>query len=120
MYALITGAAYVASGASDLALIIGGDANSRIVNAADDEIKIRQALARALEDEGHSVTPTGSPREALRLLNERPFIGDHPHHRLPRAGQDFGQAVADGGTTQVLVHSLAGTIGNRDDADANR
>jgi 3-oxoacyl-[acyl-carrier-protein] synthase-3 len=35
MYALITGAAYVASGASDLALIIGGDANSRVVNPAD-------------------------------------------------------------------------------------
>jgi 3-oxoacyl-[acyl-carrier-protein] synthase-3 len=35
MYALITGAAYVASGASDLALIIGGDANSRVVNPSD-------------------------------------------------------------------------------------
>jgi 3-oxoacyl-[acyl-carrier-protein] synthase-3 len=35
MYALITGAAYVASGASDTALIIGGDANSRVVNPQD-------------------------------------------------------------------------------------
>ncbi|MCI0377333.1 MAG: ketoacyl-ACP synthase III [Gemmataceae bacterium] len=35
MYAYITGAAYVASGASDCALIIGGDANSRIVNPND-------------------------------------------------------------------------------------
>lgn len=35
MYAFITGAAYIASGASDLALIIGGDANSRIVNPND-------------------------------------------------------------------------------------
>jgi 3-oxoacyl-[acyl-carrier-protein] synthase-3 len=35
MYALITGAAYVASGVSDLALIIGGDCNSRIVNPQD-------------------------------------------------------------------------------------
>jgi 3-oxoacyl-[acyl-carrier-protein] synthase III len=35
MYALITGAAYVAAGASDLALIIGGDCNSRILNPAD-------------------------------------------------------------------------------------
>jgi 3-oxoacyl-[acyl-carrier-protein] synthase-3 len=35
MYALITGAAYVLSGASDLALIIGGDANSRVVNPSD-------------------------------------------------------------------------------------
>jgi 3-oxoacyl-[acyl-carrier-protein] synthase III len=35
MYALITGAAYVASGASDLALIVGGDCNSRVVNPDD-------------------------------------------------------------------------------------
>src|SRR5262245_49235301 len=35
MYALITGAAYVASGASDVALIVGGDANSRVVNPQD-------------------------------------------------------------------------------------
>jgi 3-oxoacyl-[acyl-carrier-protein] synthase-3 len=35
MYALITGVAYVASGASDLALIIGGDCNSRILNPTD-------------------------------------------------------------------------------------
>jgi 3-oxoacyl-[acyl-carrier-protein] synthase III len=35
LYALITGAAYVVSGASDLALIIGGDCNSRILNPDD-------------------------------------------------------------------------------------
>jgi 3-oxoacyl-[acyl-carrier-protein] synthase-3 len=35
MYALVTGAAYIASGASDLALIIGGDCNSRIMNPTD-------------------------------------------------------------------------------------
>jgi 3-oxoacyl-[acyl-carrier-protein] synthase-3 len=35
LYALITGAAYVVSGASDLALIVGGDCNSRILNPQD-------------------------------------------------------------------------------------
>jgi 3-oxoacyl-[acyl-carrier-protein] synthase-3 len=35
MYALITGAAYIASGASSLALVIGGDCNSRILNPDD-------------------------------------------------------------------------------------
>ncbi len=35
MYALITGAAYVVSGASETALIIGGDTNSRILNPTD-------------------------------------------------------------------------------------
>jgi DNA-binding NtrC family response regulator len=39
----------------------------------DDEPKIRQALAQALRDEGHDVNATGSPREALRLVGERPF-----------------------------------------------
>src|SRR5438105_7406552 len=35
MYALITAAAYVVSGASDLALVVGGDCNSRILNPTD-------------------------------------------------------------------------------------
>jgi 3-oxoacyl-[acyl-carrier-protein] synthase-3 len=35
IYALITGAAYIASGASSLALVIGGDCNSRILNPDD-------------------------------------------------------------------------------------
>ncbi len=38
VYALVTAAAYVASGASDRALVIGGDANSRIVNPTDPKI----------------------------------------------------------------------------------
>ena len=39
----------------------------------DDEPKIREALSQALVDDGHDVVATGSPREALRLLAERPF-----------------------------------------------
>jgi 3-oxoacyl-[acyl-carrier-protein] synthase III len=35
MYGLVTGAAYILSGASDLALIIGADCNSRIMNPDD-------------------------------------------------------------------------------------
>ncbi len=35
MYALITGAAYIVSGASNCALIIGGDCNSRVLNPND-------------------------------------------------------------------------------------
>jgi 3-oxoacyl-[acyl-carrier-protein] synthase-3 len=35
MYGLITGAAYIRAGASDLALIIGGDCNSRVINPED-------------------------------------------------------------------------------------
>jgi DNA-binding NtrC family response regulator len=39
----------------------------------DDEPKIRQALSQALLDDGHYVVSSGSPREALRLIAERPF-----------------------------------------------
>jgi 3-oxoacyl-[acyl-carrier-protein] synthase-3 len=35
LYALITGAAYIVSGASNMALIIGGDCNSRVLNPND-------------------------------------------------------------------------------------
>jgi 3-oxoacyl-[acyl-carrier-protein] synthase-3 len=35
LYALITGAAYVVSGASDVCLVVGGDCNSRILNPSD-------------------------------------------------------------------------------------
>jgi 3-oxoacyl-[acyl-carrier-protein] synthase-3 len=35
MYALVTGAAYVVSGASDVALVVAGDCNSRILNPND-------------------------------------------------------------------------------------
>jgi DNA-binding NtrC family response regulator len=39
----------------------------------DDETKIRDALARALRDEGHEVVTTSGAREAQRLLNRRFF-----------------------------------------------
>ncbi len=35
LYALITGAAYVVSGASDMCLVVGGDCNSRVLNPSD-------------------------------------------------------------------------------------
>src|SRR5260370_5864086 len=35
MYALVTGASYVLSGVSDLALVVGGDCNSRVINPGD-------------------------------------------------------------------------------------
>jgi len=39
----------------------------------DDEEKILRALGRALRDAGHQVAETTSPRQAQRLLGERPF-----------------------------------------------
>jgi DNA-binding NtrC family response regulator len=46
----------------------------------DDEPKIRETLRRALRDDGHAVTETGDPREALRMASQQPFdvvVVDH-------------------------------------------
>jgi 3-oxoacyl-[acyl-carrier-protein] synthase-3 len=89
MYALITGAAYVASGASDLALIIGGDCNSRILNP--DDIKTYPLfgdgagavlLARGRPDQGLLSFSLGSDGGGGDLLS-RPACGS----RLPPTGE---------------------------------
>src|SRR5262245_18118273 len=85
MYALITGAAYVASGASDLALVIGGDCNSRILNP--DDIKTYPLfgdgagavlLARGRPDQGLLSFSLGADGGGGDLLS-RPACGS----RLP-------------------------------------
>jgi 3-oxoacyl-[acyl-carrier-protein] synthase-3 len=85
MYALITGAAYVVSGASDLALIIGGDCNSRILNP--DDIKTYPLfgdgagavlLARGRPDQGLLSYSLGADGSGGDLLS-RPACGS----RLP-------------------------------------
>src|SRR5271156_2641556 len=60
LYALITGAAYVVSGASDLALIVGGDCNSRILNPTD--IKTYPLLG---DGAGAVLIGRGSPEQGL-------------------------------------------------------
>ena len=85
MYALITGAAYVISGASDLALIVGGDCNSRIVNP--DDLKTYPLfgdgagavlLARGRPDQGIISYSMGADGSGGDLLS-RPACGS----RLP-------------------------------------
>jgi 3-oxoacyl-[acyl-carrier-protein] synthase-3 len=85
MYALVTGAAYVASGASDLALVIGGDCNSRVVNP--DDLKTYPLfgdgagallLARGRPDQGLVSYSLGADGSGGDLLS-RPACGS----RLP-------------------------------------
>jgi 3-oxoacyl-[acyl-carrier-protein] synthase-3 len=85
MYALITGAAYIVSGASDLALIIGGDCNSRVLNPGD--IKTYPLfgdgagavlLARGRSDQGIVSYSMGADGSGGDLLS-RPACGS----RLP-------------------------------------
>jgi 3-oxoacyl-[acyl-carrier-protein] synthase-3 len=60
LYALITGAAYVVSGASDLALVVGGDCNSRILNPTD--IKTYPLFG---DGAGALLLARGSPEQGL-------------------------------------------------------
>jgi 3-oxoacyl-[acyl-carrier-protein] synthase-3 len=85
MYALITGAAYVVSGVSELALIVGGDCNSRVVNP--DDLKTYPLfgdgagavlLARGRPDQGLISYSMGSDGSGADLLS-RPACGS----RLP-------------------------------------
>jgi 3-oxoacyl-[acyl-carrier-protein] synthase-3 len=99
MYALITGAAYVVSGASDLALIIGADCNSRILNPND--IKTYPLfgdgagavlLARGRPDQGllsYSLGADGSGADKL----SRPACGSRlpPTPELLEQGQHYMQ-----------------------------
>ncbi len=81
MYALITGAAYVVAGVSDLALIVGGDCNSRVVNP--DDLKTYPLfgdgagavlLARGRPDQGILSYSMGSDGSGGDLLS-RPACG---------------------------------------------
>jgi 3-oxoacyl-[acyl-carrier-protein] synthase-3 len=95
MYAFITGAAYVASGASNLALIVGGDCNSRVVNPND--IKTYPLfgdgagavlLTRGRPDQGILSYSLGSDGSGGDLLS-RPACGS----RLPPTPELLAQGL---------------------------
>ena len=95
MYALVTGAAYVLSGASDLALIIGGDCNTRIVNP--DDVKTwplfgdgagAVLLTRGEPNQGLVSYCLGSDGSGAEILN-RPACGS----RLPPTPELLAQGL---------------------------
>lgn len=95
MYALITGAAYVASGASDLCLVIGGDCNSRILNP--DDLKTYPLfgdgagavlLGRGRPDQGLLSFSLGADGSGGDLLS-RPACGS----RLPPAPEHIARGL---------------------------
>jgi DNA-binding NtrC family response regulator len=83
----------------------------------DDEDKILKTLGRALQDEGHEVTATTSPREAQRLLSERTFDLLVVDHRMPElTGLDLIRELAastpEGERPQVLMMTAHATVEN--------
>jgi len=94
IYAMITGMQYVATGCSRLALVIGADCNSRIVNPADKRTYPlfgdgagAMLLSAGSEDQGLLSYAVGSDGSGCSLLC-RPVGGS----RMPFAAADDGNA----------------------------
>jgi DNA-binding NtrC family response regulator len=82
---------------------------------ADDEEKIRAALARALEREGYDVVATASGRDARRLLNERIFdvlVVDNvmPDWTGLDLIRDVTSTVPEGDRPQILMMTAYATV----------
>jgi DNA-binding NtrC family response regulator len=83
----------------------------------DDEEKIVKALGRALRGAGHQVVETTDPRQALRLLFERPFDVAIVDNVMPEtSGLDLIREFA-GSTTDGRA-GVEGTSGSRAAATA--
>jgi two-component system NtrC family response regulator len=81
----------------------------------DDEEKILKALARALRGVGHQVIETANPREAKRLLAERPvdvLIVDNVMPQLSGLEliRDYVALVPEGDRAQVLMMTAHATV----------
>ena len=82
---------------------------------ADDEEKIRAALARALEREGYEVVATARGRDARRLLNERIFdvlVVDNvmPDWTGLDLIRDVTSTVPEGDRPQILMMTAYATV----------
>ena len=81
----------------------------------DDEEKILKALARALGDAGHEVLQTTSPREAQRLLGERPFDVVVVDNMMPELGgldliREYVASTPEGERAQILMMTAHATV----------
>ncbi|MFI5177354.1 MAG: sigma-54-dependent transcriptional regulator [Vicinamibacterales bacterium] len=81
----------------------------------DDEPKIRHALIEALRGEGHEVVATGSPREALRLVAERPFDLLVVDNLMPELSgleliREVLAATGEGERPQILMMTAHATV----------
>jgi two-component system response regulator AtoC len=82
----------------------------------DDEEKILKALGRALRDDGHECVATTSPREAQRLLGERPFDVFVVDNVMPeKSGLDLVRdlaAVPERERPQIVMMTAHATVEN--------
>src|SRR5438309_986145 len=81
----------------------------------DDEEKILKVLGRALRDAGHEVIETTSPREAQRLLAERPFDVFVVDNVMPQLSgldliREYVASTPEGERAQVLMMTAHATV----------
>jgi two-component system NtrC family response regulator len=81
----------------------------------DDEEKILKALDRALRRAGHDVVAMSDPREAQRVLNERPFDLVLVDNVMPELSgleliREYVTSVVDGDRAQVLLMTAHATV----------
>src|SRR6266478_7042245 len=81
----------------------------------DDEEKILKSLGRALREAGHNVVDTSSPRQAQRLLAERPFdllVVDNVMPELSGLDlvRDYVASTPEGERAQVLMMTAHATV----------
>src|SRR6266480_3456855 len=81
----------------------------------DDEEKILKALGRALREAGHNVVDTTSPRQAQRLLAERPFDLLVVDNMMPQLSgldliREYVAATPEGERAQVLMMTAHATV----------
>jgi DNA-binding NtrC family response regulator len=81
----------------------------------DDEEKILKALGRALRDAGHQVAETTSPRQAQRLLAERPFDVLLVDNMMPEISgldliREFVATTPEGERPQILMMTAHATV----------
>src|SRR6185436_18846098 len=81
----------------------------------DDEEKILKALGRALHAAGHEVIETTSPRDAQRLLAERPFDVMLVDNVMPQLSgldliREYVAATPEGERPQILMMTAHATV----------
>src|SRR5712671_3676200 len=81
----------------------------------DDEEKILKALGRALRDAGHEVLETANPRDAQRLLAERPFDVMLVDNVMPQLSgldliRDYVASTPEGERPQILMMTAHATV----------
>ncbi|HEX7798120.1 MAG TPA: sigma-54 dependent transcriptional regulator [Vicinamibacterales bacterium] len=90
-------------------------ANRGSILLVDDEEKILKALGRALRAAGHEVIETASPRDAQRLLAERPFDVMLVDNVMPQLSgldliREYVSSTPEGERPQILMMTAHATV----------